>query len=215
MSIVTRRYIPLGLTFVIALIIISSRFFVNPALSGASTTVLSWISTIRAISVGLGFISVLLYHLPLVTARSHKPVRYQWFYSLTTLVVMFLFAGIGILIGTGSAQYKWLYNTWYRPVAGLQNAVSALFATTAIYRSFRVRNLEAAFLVAPSILIMLYIAPIGTYFLPQIGPLGDYVFRVIAAAAFRGFVAAAALGTMILSIRTIVGRERGYMPTES
>jgi hypothetical protein len=113
-----------------------------------------------------------------------------------------------------SPQYQLLYGTWYRPVAGLLNAVTAFFAISAIYRSFRVRNIESLFLVVPALIILLYDAPIGVTLFPPIGPVAEYIFAVIAPSAFRGFIVAASAGTLILSIRTVLGLERGYLPYE-
>jgi hypothetical protein len=214
MSYTLRRQIPLYLTFIIAFIIILRGFTTEPTISKVATTLLSWSSLIRAISVGLGFIGILFFHIPKITNMSNDPVPFQWFYSLTAVVSMLLFTGLGIFLGVGSREYLWLYSTWYSPIAGLVTAVSAFFAVSAIYRSFRVRNLEALFLVLPALIILLYDAPIGTLLLPGMGPVAEYIYVVIASAAFRGFIAASAVGTLILSIRTIIGQERGYLPEE-
>jgi hypothetical protein len=126
-----------------------------------------------------------------------------------------VFAVAGILFGTGSSTYLWLYRVWYQPTAGLITAVSAFFAVSAMYRSFRARNIEALFLIIPALLILLYDAPIGPFLIPGIGPIAEYIFRYIASASFRGFIAAASLGTIIIAIRTILGMERGYLREEA
>jgi len=215
MSVTFRRLLPLYLTFIVAVIIALRSFVVHPTLALLGTTFLKWSSLIRAITVGLGFISILLFHGPKLVSRSNDPIPYQWFYSGTTLFGMFLFALLGVGLGVRSSSYLWWYDVFYRPVAGLSTAVSGFFALTAMYRSFRIRSLESLFLVGPALLILLYDAPIGTILLPGIGPLADYIFLYIAASAFRGFIVAASLGTILTSMRTIIGREKGYLPEEA
>lgn len=215
MSVVWRRTVPLYLTLILALIIIGRSFIIDPTVKGAASQVLKWASLVRAISVGIGFVSILVFHVPKIKDLANEPVPYQWVYSLTAVVSMLIFAVVGVTLGVRSSEYLWLYNTWYRPVAGLSTAVSSFFVLSAMYRSFRVRNIEALALVGPALLILLYEAPIGTFLLPGMGPVADYIFRYISSAAFRGFIAAAAFGTMILSLRTIIGRERGYLPEEA
>jgi hypothetical protein len=214
MSIVWRRTIPLYLSFIVAIVIVGRSMTDIGLFKTWGGNFLTWSSLIRAITVGLGFISILLYHGPKVMSMTNEPIPGQWFYSLTAIVGMLLFAGLGVFLGVSSSQYQWLYAVFYRPVAGLSTAVSGFFALTAMYRAFRVRSLEAFFLIGPALLILLYDAPIGTI-IPGLGPVANYIFVYIASAAFRGFIAAASLGTLITSIRTIIGRERGYLPEEA
>lgn len=214
MSVLYRRTIPLYLTFILALIVTTRSFINHPTVMYYATTILNWSSLIRAIAAGIGFVSLLLYHIPRIKSLSNKPVKYQWFYSLTAVVSAIVFAVTGIWFGTGSKTYLWLYNTWYQPTAGLITAVSAFFAVSAMYRSFRAKNIEALFLIIPALLILMYITPIGPILLPGMGPIADYIFN-ISSASFRGFIAAASIGTIIIAIRTILGMERGYLREEA
>lgn len=211
MATVYRRTIPLLLTLLIVTVLSLKTFFPIPLFSYWGKTFQTWSTLIITISGFLGMIVFLAYHVPKITSKSHAPLENQWLYSLSSVSIMSIFIIIGLVFGYNSDQYQWLYGTWYGPVSGLLNAVTAFFALSAIYRSFRVRNVEGLFLVVPALIILLYDAPIGVTLFPPIGPISEYIFSVIGPAAFRGFIVAASAGTLILSIRTVLGLERGYL----
>jgi len=214
MSIVYRRTIPLALTTFIVLVLCAKNFIPNVTLSYWGKTFQTWSSLITSVSGFLGAIVFLAYHIPKIQRKSNEPIKYQWIYSISTVAIMLIFSIVGVGLGYTSSEYQWLYRTWYGPVSGLLNAVTAFFALSAIYRSFRVRTFESLLLVGPALIILLYDAPIGVTLFPPIGPIAEYLFSCIAPAAFRGFIVAASCGTLIFSIRTTIGKERGYLPTE-
>lgn len=214
MSTMYRRTIPIGITILIVAVLCLKNFFPHPIFNYWGKNFQTWSTLIGIISGFLGAIVFLAYHVPKISTQSHKPVQNQWIWSLSSVSIMGIFIAVGLAFGYTSSQYQWLYGTWYRPVSGLLNAVTAFFALSAIYRSFRVRNVESLFLVIPALIILLYNAPIGVTLFPPIGPVAEYIFAVISPAAFRGFIVAASAGTLILSIRTVIGLEKGYLAME-
>lgn len=214
MSVLYRRQIPLAITIFLVLVIIVKIFFVDPTASYWSLMFQQWASLASAVSVGLGIIALLSFHIPRIKRMENKPIRFQWFYSLSTVAIMLLFIIVGLGLGSGSPQYTWLFNTWYAPISGLICFVSAFYSVTAVYRAFRIRSLEGAALIIPALLIFLYDAPIGPFLFPPLGPIGVYLFSVITASAFRAGLLSVALGMVFIMIRTIIGRERGYMYEE-
>jgi hypothetical protein len=213
-SVLYRRQIPLAITILLVLVIIIKIFFVEPTASYWSLMFQQWASLASAVSVGLGVIAILSFHIPRIRRMENKPIKFQWFYSLSTIAIMLLFIIVGLGLGSGSPQYTWLFNTWYAPISGLICFVSAFYSVTAVYRAFRIRSLEGAALIIPALLIFLYDAPIGPFLFPPLGPIGVYLFSVITASAFRAGLLSVALGMVFIMIRTIIGRERGYMYEE-
>lgn len=214
MSVLYRRQIPLAITIFLVLVIIIKIFFVEPTASYWSLVFQQWASLASAVSVGLGVIALLSFHIPRIRRMENKPIKFQWFYSISTIAIMLLFIIVGLGLGSGSPQYTWLFNTWYAPISGLICFVSAFYSVTAVYRAFRIRSLEGAALIIPALLIFLYDAPIGPFLFPPLGPIGVYLFSVITASAFRAGLLSVALGMVFIMIRTIIGRERGYMYEE-
>ena len=214
MSVLYRRQIPLTITIFLVLVILVKIFFVEPTASYWSLIFQQWASLASAVSIGLGVIALLSFHIPRIRRMENEPIKFQWFYSLSTIAIMLLFIIVGLGLGSGSFQYTWLFNTWYAPISGLICFVSAFYSVTAVYRAFRIRSLEGAALIIPALLIFLYDAPIGPFLFPPLGPIGVYLFSVITASAFRAGLLSVALGMVFIMIRTIIGRERGYMYEE-
>jgi len=214
MSVLYRRQIPLAITIFLVLVILVKIFFPNPAASYWSVIFQQWSSLATAVSVGLGVIALFSFHVPRIIRMENEPIRFQWFYSLSTIAIMLIFIVVGLSLGTGSPQYSWLFSTWYAPISGLICFVSAFYSVTAVYRAFKIRNLEGAALIIPALLIFLYDAPLGVYIFPPLGPIGIYLFSVITASAFRAGLLAVALGMVFIMIRTVIGQERGYMYEE-
>jgi hypothetical protein len=215
MSKVIRRDIPLALTFIVSIIVIARSFFAQPSINRIAGIFLGWGAIVIAMTVGLGFITLLRTHISRVMKLAHEPLPYQWIYSLTTLSAMIIFAVVGIGLGTGSSQYAWLYRIWYRPVASISTMVSGFFAISAMYRAFRINSIESVALVIPALLGIMIDAPLGAVLIPGGAPVAEFLTRFVASAAFRGVVAAASMGVLIISIRTIIGQEKGYLPEET
>lgn len=214
MSILYRRQIPLAITGFIVVVIIVKIFFPNPIANYWSIQFQQWSSLATAISVGLGIIALLSFHIPRIIRRENEPIKFQWIYSISTIGIMTLFIILGLTLGSGSPQYRWLYNVWYAPISGLICFVSAFYSVTAVYRAFRIRSVEGAFLIIPALLIFLYDAPIGPFLFPFLGPVGIYLFTVITASAYRAGLLCVGLGMVFIMIRTVLGQERGYMYEE-
>lgn len=214
MSVLYRRQVPLALTGLIVLVILIKIFIPNPVANYWSVIFQQWSSLATAVSVGLGVIALLSFHIPRIIRMENEPIRFQWFYSISTIAIMLIFIIVGLFIGSGSPQYTWLFSIWYAPISGLICFVSAFYSVTAVYRAFKIRSVEGAFLIIPALLIFLYDAPIGPFLFPFLGPVGVYLFTVITAAAYRAGLLCVGLGMVFIMIRTVLGQERGYMYEE-
>lgn len=214
MSVLYRRQIPLVLTVFIVLVVLVKIFIPNPMATYWSVMFQQWSSLATGVSVGLGVVALLSFHVPRIMRMENEPIKFQWFYSISTVAIMLIFIVVGLGLGSNSSQYNWLYNTWYAPISGLICFVSAFYSVTAVYRAFKIRSWEGAALIIPALLIFLYDAPIGPYLFPPLGPIGVYLFSVITASAFRAGLLSVGLGMVFIMIRTVIGKERGYMYEE-
>ena len=214
MSVLVRRQIPLLLTIIAAVVIIVKVFIPNPVANYWSGLFQLWSTMVVAISTGLGLTALMIYHLPKIYKRSNEPQKGQWIYSMSTTIIVIIFIVVGIYFGNSSSSYLWLYNTWYGSISGAQHMISAFFCLTGTYRAFKIRNLEAACLVVPAMLIFLYDAPMFNYLIPGLDPIGSYLFGVFDAAGFRASMLAVALGMVFVMLRTIFGLEKGYLALE-
>lgn len=209
--ILVRRSIPLYLSIIVALVIALRSFWINPTLVTVAGTFTSWGSVVVAIMTGLGVVNLLLFHLPRIRSMENEPVKGQWIYSTSTILFMSIFIIIGLLTTPRSTMYRWWFNTWYNPIAGLISFISAYFCLTGTYRAFRIRTWEGAALIIPALLIFLYDAPLGPAVIPFIGPIGVFLFGTVGSSMMRASICAIGMGMIFISLRTILGMERGYM----
>jgi hypothetical protein len=77
----------------------------------------------------------------------------------------------------------------------------------AFWRAFKVRNVDAAILLVAAFFIMMYNAPLTSYYFPQVGQFGKYFFDNMSTAANRGIGLATALGTLAFTYRMITQAE--------
>jgi hypothetical protein len=93
-------------------------------------------------------------------------------------------------------------------------SILALFISSAAYRAFRARNVEAFLMLASGIITMMMNAPIGEVIWRGFPIVGDWIMMVPNVAAQRAFLICVVVGTISLGIRTLLGMERGYLGRE-
>ncbi len=94
-------------------------------------------------------------------------------------------------------------------------SLNGFFIISAAYRTWRLRNWRAALLVGTAILVVLGRVGIGQAMWPALGPISDWIMTYPNAAGMRGIMIGAALGTISLGLRIILGIERGHLGVES
>ena len=90
-------------------------------------------------------------------------------------------------------------------------SILAFFITSAAYRAFRARNLEAAFILVSGTLVVMSNAPLFTSAFPTFINWREWIFDVPNASTMRAVLMGAALGAIALAVRTLMGIERGYL----
>lgn len=210
MSITLRRQIPTILSvFIFAVLLISTVVSGEPTLTWMGLEFTKWAGIVNAMSVGLGIISLTIYHIPKIMKFENDP-QFQWLYSISSLFFMFAFIITGLWFGSSSTQYRWWYDTFNAPIASAAPFLSGFFIVPATYRSFKLKNWDAAFLILPAVLFMVYQTPMFSG-VPIISHLSLYLLAYVGAAAFRAAIVVIGLGIIYLAIRTMTGAEKGYL----
>jgi hypothetical protein len=168
-----------------------------------------WSNIVQAISYGLGFVSLAIYHLPRIIRMEMEP-RYQWVFSLSTMSFIVIFILVGLYYGRASPEYAWWYDTWNAPISGAAPIVSGLFFLPATYRSFKLRNWDSASLMVPAILFMIYQTPMFSG-VPVLSHVMIWMLAYVTNATFRAAIVIVSLGILYLSIRSILGYEKGFL----
>jgi hypothetical protein len=206
-----RIEIPIAITILCTLLQIIP-FYVNiPPLEAASDTFRSWMVLVATCSLFVGALTLSMLHTKIIQRRSEG-----WYFSVLVLVFMAAITITGLPIpevGLGEANpvFDFLFRNILTPLGGTMYSIIAFFITSAAYRTFRARNVEAALVLVAGILMVCKNAPIMTAFWAPFVNIGDWIFDVPNMSAMRAVIIGTALGAIALAVRTLLGMERGYL----
>ncbi len=206
-----RIEIPIALTIVFCVFQLVPYFIVVPTWEAYSEEFVDWDAVMETFSLFIGFITLLMLHGRTVLQR-----REGWHWSAWVLITMIVYTIIGLPIkslglGKGQTLFEDIRTYVLTPLSSAMYASLAFWIASAAYRAFRARTAEAAVLLLSGTIVMLANAPIGTSIWPGFAPLKDWIFDVPNMATMRGVVIGSALGALALGVRTLMGRERGYL----
>lgn len=208
MSVVLRSRIPQILTTLVGLFLLITYFFNLPTwIIDAGALIPRFCVVIVAVAVGVGSITLLSYHLSVI--RKREPGR--WVYSLVMLGTLSLFVIVGLGMGVTHPAFTWIYNNLLVPCSTTTYAMWCFFIASACFRVLRIRTKESLVLLVSGILVMLSNAALGELIWVNFPLIGSWIQTVPMMAVFRGLTIGVGLGLILLGIRVLLGREKGYI----
>jgi len=205
-----RVEIPIMITVICAVLQIVPYFFNVPQWEAVADDFIEWQMIVGTSALFLGAGSLYLLHVPKV-----KRKRRGWEYSVVLLIVMtiMIIAGLPIPqvgLGLSNQVYQFIYRNMTVALSSTMYSILAFFITSAAYRAFKARNIDAAILLISGTLVMLGNTPAGTAAWAGFGHIKSWLFDVPNLATMRAIRIGAALGSIVLAARTFMGVERGY-----
>jgi len=202
-----RRSLTLAIGFLSGALVIA-RYYAGdvPVLAGLAKDVVNWRVIVAAFALGLGAVNLIQSHLRIVV-RMQK----NWDASLLLLLSLTGFSIVGILQGTQSAFYRWGWDYIYQPVYSGIASLLAFMITSASYRAFKVKDWQSLILMLSAVTVMLGQVGIGSLILKGLPGWAEWIMAVPNTAGMRGITIGGALGAVALSLRVLLGLERGYM----
>jgi predicted permease len=208
------RLVPLVLTFTAGFLMMADFFVPHAAFRGVVSELRQWGLIVVAFTYVLGVANVAQVHGRRIGRRDH-----DWVNSIVLVTSMAAMAGLGIFHSHDDpgSPFIWLFNHVYDPLSSTMFALLAFFITSAAYRAFRARSMEAALLLGAAILVMLGQVPVGAAiwgedsFLGGFPGIKDWIMSVPNMAAKRAILMGAALGAISTGIRVILGIERAHL----
>jgi hypothetical protein len=177
-----------------------------PFIQSTATMVTNWSVVIAAFAMGLGAVGLTNLHL-----RNIQRKQKSWYNSVILLVSMYGLAIIGILKGPKDPLYDWIFTNILTPLSAIVYASIAFYITSAAYRAFRARSLEAAVLLASGFIVLLGVAPIGASISPWFPKATAWIINVANVAGMRGIIICSAVGAVASALRILTGIERGHL----
>jgi len=207
MSVLTRREIAVFMTAFAGIAVIADYFLKVPVLNTAVADLLRWGVILASFLLLWGTISMLRVHVEVVRKKTPN----QWHYSTWLIFLMAVFVAVSLVGGLAGSQSRWMYDNIYVACSSTYYSVLGFYMISASYRAIRARTKEATLLLVVAVIIMLMNAPIGGAIWQGIPALGKWIVDVPNTGASRGYIIGLAIGAVILGIRTLIGRERGYL----
>ena len=209
MSMIFRRTIPIVIVFVTSLLLLLAFFVTIPGidLKATETMLLNWGVILSAFCLGFGAVNLFIFQGRHILRRT----KGQWPFSIWMLIVIVIFTVVGVLTGSSSTEYTWLYNSSYFALSATVYSSLGFYMTSGIYRALRAKNIESGLLLIVGIIALARNAPAVAAAFPPIIPWEAWISAVPTTSAQRGIMIGASLGAIALGIRTMIGRETGFL----
>lgn len=201
-----RRDLPIWLGLIGGLVVLLELFLNVPIIKEGSRQFLEWRVVMAAVALALGGGNMIRIH-----GRNISQRRPNWVNSIVLLTGMTIVFFMGVTGGTRTVNYRFMFDNMLTPLGATVFSMNAFYLTSACYRAFRVRNAQAAVLLLAGTLVMLGKVGIGASMWSQFPVISDWIMNIPNSAAMRGMSMGAALGMVGVSIRIILGLERGHL----
>lgn len=202
-----RASLPIYLGVIGGAIVLISKFF--PAVVDTAQMLKEWRVILAAFALTLGAGNLLRVHLNRIRMR-----RKETFFSYILILFLTAYFLLGVFFKRTHPVYSFVFDHAYQPLSATVFSINAFFISTACYRAFRARNLHAAVLLIAGVIVMLGKVGIGSAMWSGFAPVTDWIMNIPNSAAMRGINMAAALGALGVSLRVILGLERGHLGGE-
>ncbi len=208
-NLLRRKEVGLIILAICLLIGIGSYFLTIPAVKSSSTTLNAWVTIMTAMMAGLGAINIAKIHGKSIMSKKPK----QWYLSviLVVMIIVTTFLGVYFPGGVSSSQYQLWYMTFFTPNDTALLAMIGWLLVPATYRAFRARNLDATVLLVSGVVVMLMNVPIGAAIWSGFPVVGQWISSIPNIAGQRAFIITVAIGIIILTLRTVLGYEKGAL----
>jgi hypothetical protein len=181
------------------------QFIKSPELAAAAKEVRSWGLIVAAFALGLGTVNLVMIHTDKVSKKKEG-----WANSIVLMAGLLVFAIMGVSLGTSHKTYTTMYDTFVSPMATAMFGTLIFYIVSAGYRSFVIRRLESAVILASALIVMLSAVPIGRMISPLIPEAATWLQNIPNNAGQRGLVIGAAVGAVANGLRVMLGLERNF-----
>lgn len=231
-----KRTIPLIIASATGLVLIVSWFI--PYTESWGDKAMIWFDILASVALILGGANLLKTHLQKMSDR-----RAGWGYSLVTVVALVVTAAMGLFKFAVSPSEEfpdyswsgdymteggglwWIYQYVILPITATMFAMLAFYVSSAAFRAFRAKNVEACILLGTAFIVLLgrtYAGVWLTSFIPQdsafailkLENLTGTIMDVFNTAGNRAIMIGIALGIVSTSLKVILGVDRSYLGGE-
>jgi hypothetical protein len=202
-----KRKIPLIICLIIGLLMVCQFFVPHPVSIQFNSIINKWVVVLSAFALILGIGNLTSHHITTIGRKESG-----WLYSLVTLIAMFLMAIVGLVWGTDEKSlYQKIYLNILTPLGATMFALLAYYMTSAAYRAFRARNIEAGLLLGAAFVVMIGFMPISQFIHPHFPDFAEWLMRIPNMASQRGILLGVAFGSVATALKIMLGIERSWL----
>ena len=195
--------IPFWIITVVGFLTILEYFF--PVLGGilgsSLETLRNYATILSGAAYGIGTALLAANHGRRIYRRTTAP---SWVFSVVFFVMLVGTFVIMLIGGERGPNSTWLFTYILAPSGQALYSTTAFYISTAGYRIFRFRNLDAAVLLISGMIILWSVLPLFTGPFPFLVPMASWLNNVPVVAGYRAFVMGTSLGTIGLGLRIML-----------
>jgi uncharacterized membrane protein len=215
MSIVLRKHLPIAIVTITGVIMLLERYIAplkdSAAFANVTFIIQRFGMIIFAFTLGLGLATVLRLHLQNVRQK-----RGPWYISIWLIVLIVVFMGIGLPLGTNHEYYtvlfKWLYEPFsFTMMYGIFFLMYGIFWHILVRRA---HDWEIMLFGIVFILTVLGQEPIGPAIWPGFATVMRWIEKVPNTGAIRAWMTLMAIGTVTTGVRVLLGKESRILGVE-
>jgi hypothetical protein len=175
--------------------------FIQGVLGAPLETIRTYCTIMAGAAYGIGTAMLTLNHGRRIYKRSGAP---SWIYSIFFFIMLIITLGACIIGGQRGPETTWIFTYILAPSGQALYSTTAFYISTAGYRIFRFRNLDAAVLLISGLIIMWSVLPLFTGPFPFIVTVASWLNNVPVIAGYRAFVMGTSLGSIGLGLRIML-----------
>ena len=206
-----RRKFPLYLIMVLTAFFLLEYFVDITAITGIKSEITVWGTVISGFMLIFGAVLLFRHHFFQLTVRNvsgkEKILSVIFFVSF----LVFVLIGFSTPQRTAGTNYQWIYQNMYRPAGTAITALCFWWCIYGGYKVFTIRSWESAAIGVGAVIYMLRLLPIGPVYMPPLAPFADWLLSTINVGATRGGTLAIGAGSLVLGMRTLIGKETGAL----
>ena len=219
-----KRRLPLWIVFLSGMIMVIAFYIPHPSSQFTVEEANRWVRIIKNSALILGVLSLVVHHL-------RKIRRFQEGYGYSVIVFLFFIPMVffGIHGGIDAPQAGetpsvgfWMFNNLKVPMEATMYSLLAFFISSAAFRAFRARSIDATIMLAIALFIMVGRVPVGDLISDWLVKWFHFPFRLFSdgtawimnvplTGARRAVRLGIALSIVATSVRIIFGIERSYL----
>jgi hypothetical protein len=188
---------------VTAVIMILDFFFKDPIINNSALTLGTLIVPISSLAMGFGALALMRYY-----AHQIRNKKENWQYNGIGLISLVFILLVGFLEPDPQPFFSWISTNVFVVLNTAVFSIVSFYMASAAYRTMRIKTIEGTLLVVTAVLVMLGNAPIGGAIWSGIPNLTQWIMDVPSTAGMRGLNIVVALGTFILGLRLLLGRDK-------